>query len=150
MFSKLFKMGNQYSVEGKKDAKSTQPLAKGQRQTTITSTPTSPTKKEGGLSVTDSVPFALFEAPSAQNRRSRQSLREAIRSELLAPKDSSNTKQNDFGLESIDLATAISLLQRLKKTASPDELAALREYIPLRLILLTMLTASRATSFYAT
>jgi hypothetical protein len=62
------------------------------------------------------MPSALIEDTQTEGYKSHQDFQQSIRSGLLAAADSR-----------IDLETAISLIQQLKKTASPGELIALRK-----------------------
>jgi hypothetical protein len=71
--------------------------------------------------------FAQFEALRTQDGRNQQDLRQALHAELLAPTGSRFAQQDDLGHNGIDMATAISFIQQLKKTASPDDLIALRK-----------------------
>jgi hypothetical protein len=121
-------MGNaQSGVEDGKESNSHRNPRSEQQSDRNLRAPYPPVPKESRGPVTGRVPLTFFEDPYPKDHRSQQDLRQAVRSEPLAPANTHTLKQNDFGDKGIDLETAISLLQQLKKTASPGDLIALRK-----------------------
>jgi hypothetical protein len=120
-------MGNvQSGSEARKDPKSLRQAGSEQHVDKNPHSPSSPTTIESQDLITTTLPSGPPDAPSAKDLRSQQDVRQILTSELLAPVDTLSSKQNDFGDKGIDLQTAISLLQQLKRTASPGDLIALR------------------------
>jgi hypothetical protein len=120
-------MGNaQSGVQDQQEVKSPRTPGSGQHGDSNPRAPYPPPTRELKGSVTGTVPLTLSEGQSPKDHRSQQDFRQAIRSEPLASADTRTLKQKDFSDKGIDLETAISLLQQLKRTASPGELIALR------------------------
>ncbi|KAF2431035.1 hypothetical protein EJ08DRAFT_733554 [Tothia fuscella] len=95
-------------------------------------------------STTGVIAPTTFEGSAGRDRRSQLVLRQAIRAELLAPENVQAIRaellapenvqvSNNEGLsggsenKSIDMQSALSFLQQLKKTATPEDLRALRD-----------------------
>jgi hypothetical protein len=79
--------------------------------------------------VSESVPFEVLENLPSKDIGSKVDLHPGTWSNPLAPEISHVLKQNHSNDKTIDLESAILLLQHLKKTASPDDLIALRKWV---------------------
>jgi len=169
-------MGNaQSSSEDRKQARVSKPRTFTSTRSSAVSSPLK-SEFEGSISYspsedTESIPNTPTEPPT-RDSISQQDLRQAIRTQLLAPGSSgfskddeddrlgvmaatvarslsrsglrashvpsaksslmqlhSESSQSSLGMErSVDLETAVALLHELRKTASPDDLVALRKY----------------------
>jgi hypothetical protein len=124
-----FTMGNTQSGEDRKEHKSPRNSKPEQLGHKVSHSPDPYLTKEHRVPVIGNTSPAVPDGSIGEDGRIQQDRARAVRSNLLAPADSHTSKQDDYGNKGIDLESAISLLQHLKKTASPDDLIALRNYI---------------------